>query len=423
MRSHHGIDPERAGLDPSYDYQAVERMAEARVAGRGLRRADFLRLAGVSAAALLIGCGSDDEQSGGASAQGTATPEGGVPDDVSGTINFFSYQGYDIPDLAKPWLAENEITFKAKYFQDGLDIANAVQRGGGKSPYNLSSYFAGRKQDYLKRELYTDIDRSQVPELENVYESMLDPESLGQWWLEGDRLLGVPFTFGGNTLLYDEAEVPTPPTSWKEFLDPSWKDRFVIVDDASATLAMGAKMIGNFNVDMRYTEAELEAILAELSKLKANARTVASYGALPDLLAGGDVVAATAGWAAVANQAAAKGKTTIKSALPDEGGSSFVDVWFIPPNDATDDLPAVHAFMNFTLEPSTQAGMAKALAGGAVTPDAVPELDAATKALYPYDDLDGFFEKAPNVGLPAEAEGDTLAWDDIEARFNAWKGE
>ena len=232
----------------------------------------------------------------------------------------------------------------------------------------------------------------------------------------------MPYTFGGNTLLYDSEKVPTPPASWNELLAPEWKNRFVIVDDATATFSMGAHILGIFHPEGKYTQEQAEQVFAKLTEFKDNARTVADYGAVPDMFAAGETEAATASWAAIANQAAAKGKTTIKSTLPEEGATSFIDAWFMPPSESEDNNPAVLAFIDFSLSPDAQAGAAKSLSGGVMTPDAVALLDEATLGLYPYDDLASFFAKAPISITPAEAEGDYLAWDDIGSKmWEAWK--
>ena len=55
-------------------------------------------------------------------------------------------------------------------------------------------------------------------------------------------------------------------------------------------------------------------------------------------------------------------------------------------------------------------------------PDAVELLDEATRLLYPYDDLSGFFEKAPVAkNFPAESTEFVTAAQFIQI-YDAWRG-
>lgn len=196
----------------------------------------------------------------------------------------------------------------------------------------------------------------------------------------------------------------------------------MIVDDATATFNMGAHLAGVFNVDFKYTPAQAKKVFDVLKKFKDNARTVATYGQVPELLASGETQGATASWAAIANQAAAKGKKTIKPFLGREGGSSFIDVWFTPPSDHLEDLPAVLKFINFSISPAAQAHAAKTLSGGVMTPKAVPPLDRATKALYPYAALPAFFARAPVTAFPpTKKQGPWITMSEFNRLWNAWK--
>ena len=385
------VDPERNGLDPLYDYDAVEQIALARAGPVGLSRAQLLRRAAVGV--LAITCAPAT-----ALARSTAS---------RGTIDFYSWQGYDIPGVAKPWLKQNNISFHARYFgANGSDeILIALRAGQGKSQYNLATYYGGDGLRNRDLKVAPQIDVSKVPNVKGFYPFLRVKNVLSRYWKAGNTWWGIPFTFGGNTGLYDSAKITTPPTSWLELLKPAWKDRFVIVDDLLATFNMGAHIVGGFNVNSLYRESEVTKIFDLLTKFKANARTVASYGQVPDLFASGETEAATASWAAIANQAAAKGKKTIRPFLPREGANSFVDVWFTPPSNHPQDLPVVLEFINFSISAKAQAYAAKSLSGGVLTPAGEPLLDPATKALYPYNDLAGFFRKAPVVAnFPAESD-------------------
>src|SRR6059058_5650327 len=60
----------------------------------------------------------------------------------SGTINFFSWQGYDLLDepVMKAWRKKNGVTVHSTYVSTHNDITAKFTTGGGKGIYNLSTY-------------------------------------------------------------------------------------------------------------------------------------------------------------------------------------------------------------------------------------------------------------------------------------------
>jgi spermidine/putrescine-binding protein len=405
------VDPERYGLDPEYDYDAVERIALARAHDPGgFTRSDLLKRAGGAAALLALG----------GPASAFASSRGADSALASGTIDFFSWQGYDIPGVAAPFLKKSRISFNAKYFAKNDDILTAVQQGGGKSPYNLATFTASNGPNLVNLKIAQPIPVSKIPNWNKLY-PFLRSGPMTKLWIVNKQNIGVPYTWGGHSMLWDSSVRRSAPTSWTAFLLPEWKNKFVIVDDPTASINMAAHVAGVFNIDMLYTEAKAQRIFDTLALFKKNARTVADYGSLPDLFASGAIEGATAGWAAVANQVAAKGKTTIKAFVPPEGASSFMDVWMTPPSNHPKDGPAVLDFVNFSLSPSAQAYQAKTLAGGVVNPDAVKLLDPSSKSSYPYANLTSFFKRAPVVGRPITAPAGYLTYTDLRNRWNQFK--
>jgi hypothetical protein len=81
--------------------------------------------------------------------------------------------------------------------------------------------------------------------------------------------------------------------------------------------------------------------------------------------------------------------------------------------------------MNQTLEPKSQAYVAKSLSAGTVQDRAIPVLDPAVRDLYPYKDLAGWFERAPLFDLPPEKENGILnyqQWIDAWTNFKSESG-
>src|SRR5512132_1334202 len=131
-------------------------------------RRELLRQGGVAALALgslpvlLDACSSDN---GGGSTGSTGATSASGPADVTGTtLDFYSWQGYDIP--VKPineWLKSNDVTMKANYINTHDDITAKFTTGGGKGNYNLSTYEAGWGPLYIQLGIPEMLDPSKVP--------------------------------------------------------------------------------------------------------------------------------------------------------------------------------------------------------------------------------------------------------------------
>jgi spermidine/putrescine-binding protein len=164
-------------------------------------------------------------------------------------------------------------------------------------------------------------------------------------------------------------------------------------DDALGVYGQAAQVLGFSSATM--TEDQFNQVNDWLTDLAKQTSGVSpSYGDVSTRLISGDAVLAFAGWAAYNQFAKDAGKDTIKTVWPEQGGGlAFSDAWAIPPD--ADNPDTAYAWINKTLEPAIQAKMGESLVGGVVVTGAPELMDPAIAGLYPYDDLEAFFEKAP----------------------------
>ncbi len=148
-----------------------------------------------------------------------------------------------------------------------------------------------------------------------------------------------------------------------------------------------------------------------------------SYGDMTQKLVSGDVVACWMGWAAMNTFAADKGTKTVKTALPTEGSYGFCDAWAIPPGAVN--VSTIYSWMNESLDPTNNARIAEYLVGATVCPAGVDQLNATTKALYDYTNIEALFAAAPLYNNPP-TESDTLMttkeWTNIYTEIKAGVG-
>jgi spermidine/putrescine transport system substrate-binding protein len=341
---------------------------------------------------------------------------------ASGTINFFSWQGYDLLDEAvmKAWRKKNGVTIHSTYVNTHNDITAKFTAGGGKGIYNLSTYEAGYGPFYVGLKIPQPLDMSKIPNFKNAAPLFKSGAVAKLWWNFAGHQWAVPFTWGIQGINYASDKTKAP-AHYRDLLKPEFKKKFGVTDDPVAAIVIGAHVTGVFRPDSRYTKAQLDKIIAFWKTLKANARLIVpSYGNMADLFASGEIVAATPGWAAVNSFAAAKGDKAVKHTAPAEGSASFCDAFFIP--QGAKDTDAVYAYINQAFSLEAQAQEAETLVQAAVAPGAVKLMNAETRALYPYKDMVKVLTRtAPLETIPTNVPKGYATFDDWNKAWEKFK--
>jgi spermidine/putrescine-binding protein len=383
-------------------------------------RRELLRLGGAAAAALgvapvLAACG-------GSASTSTSSSSSGASSGIAGTLNFFSWQGYDLLDIAamKAFRQKNNITLHSTYISNSNDPVAKFTSGGGKGIYNLGTYDAGYGPSWSSLQIMSPLDLSKVPNFQQVYPLFRQGPIAARWWHFNGHQWGFPFTWGVQGINYQASKIPAP-TSYRDLLAPSFKNKIGVMDDVVAAVTIGAHVLGIFRVDSLYTNAQLSNIIAFWTQMKKNARLVIpSYGNMGDLLASGEIIAATPGWAAVNSFAAAKGDHNVKHVVPKEGSATFCDAFMIP--QGSNDIDTIYAYINEALSPAAQAQEAANLVQAAVNPHALPMMDSATRALYPYEQIGQIFStSAPLEAIPTQVPSGYTTYSDWNAAWEAFK--
>jgi spermidine/putrescine transport system substrate-binding protein len=370
-----------------------------------IARRDFLRKTGVAVVtigatpSILAACGGDD---GAGDAPSPATPAASPEaPDASGTLNFLSWEGYDIPvDSMEAWREEQGIEVNPTYIANHDEIQAKIKGGGAAAGYDLITYYQGYMPLYTELDILTPLDENKLPNLSGLFPFWAS--DVNNFWIdpEGQRI-GVPWTWGSIGLTYNSAEVDEM-SSWYDLLDPSLKGKVATVDDPAGNFNLCCKIL-----DLQSNEVpkdRLTDIVDLMSQFVAQGRGVSpSFGDMTTKLVSGDAVACFHGWAAMNTFAADQGVDTIETNIPEEGSHSFCDSYAIPPTSENPD--AALAWINQSLDPVVNAEAAEYLVGGVTVEASVANLNKATRDLYPYDDLDGLLELAPlAINAPTESD-------------------
>ena len=167
------------------------------------------------------------------------------------------------------------------------------------------------------------------------------------------------------------------------------------------------------------TREELDETIAVLIKFKKeHALTIVSgYGELTSLFESGDVIMGQS-WEAV-SMWMGEGAPTRKWVYPKEGTFTFVDVYIMIAETPNKDV--TYKILTHVLSPEAQAHTAELNATGVTVEAAVPLLSDPIREMYPYDDIDSFFEQTGGMMkmFPLEPVGNAVSYDEI---VEAWEG-
>ena len=329
-------------------------------------------------------------------------------------VKYTGWQGYDEGLDVGGWFAQNDINLQPTYVTAGNEEIIAAIQAGGKGNMDIVSPGALYMPFYAKVDLVEPLDMSRIPNYSNLF-----PEFQNMPMLESDgSVYGTPFVWGSVPLMYNADIVKEAPKSWREMLNPEWKGKVALVHDLIAVMipfisvATGAREPWNINAQ------QLEDTIELIIRIKKeHALTVApGYGELGTLFANGEIVMAPA-WEPTSVWGGADA-VNLEWTIPEEGTLVFVDNLSIVKHAPNLDLS--YKILNHSLSPEAQAETTNINSTGAVVADALPMLESGPKSLYPYDDIQGWFDAAGGITnlWPLEAEGDTVTFDDVT---RAWE--
>ena len=383
----------------------------ARIDRRILSRRELLKKGGISLVALgavptlLAACGGGSgetttaEEPATTAAATTAaeepatTAEAAAPE-ATGTVDYLSWEGYDIPDQLKAWREANGIKVNATYIGNHDEIQAKIAAGGGS--YDVITYYQGYKPLYAELGILSPLDTSKIPNLAGLFPYF--QSDIGNFWIDADGTqTGVPWTWGSIGLTWDEATLPGGLGSWYDLLDPKFKNKIGLPDDPVGSFTLASHVLGYD--PSKVTQEQKTEVVDLLTQIVQQAKSIApSFGDMTTQLVAGDIVACWQGWAAMNSFAADAGTTTVMTQVPEEGSFSFCDLYAIP--TTADNPDAAYSWFNEAISPKVNAAAAEFLVGAVTVADSVQYLNEATASLYPYEEIDSLLERAPFYNNP-----------------------
>jgi spermidine/putrescine-binding protein len=345
-------------------------------------------MAALALPGVLAACGDDDGDS-------TTTGGTGEAPKPTGTIDFFGWEGEDLPAVKEmqAFLKSNGASVKAAYTPTLDDITPKLQSTDGIDLLAYTSIVTERLQT---ADLLQPLDSGKIPNLDNLLPRWQEDNPQ---WIEGGERLFAPAFFQTFSLMHNSEAIPNPPNDYRGLLEPEFKDRILTWAEPNAAIGVCSAMLdipqGEVPKDRLDEVADLYQQFLDQSKSIA-----ASPGDIITQIASGEVDAVFLGtpqFTLFANGAGGAG-AAVKDVVDIQGGNmAFTDGYGIPAG--ADNADSASAFINQTLDPKVNAAISEGFAGGTVV-EGADEFLPPDRTLYPTDKIDEILEAAPLQVLP-----------------------
>ncbi|MEU6408660.1 spermidine/putrescine ABC transporter substrate-binding protein [Microbispora sp. NPDC046933] len=294
------------------------------------RRAPVV-VASVCLASALTACSG-----GGAATDSAPTALNASADLSKQSLTISIWDGYSPKDL--PERVKAKLGFDTKVaIHDTNETIMAKLTAGGDSGIDVAFVSGQYAQALNAQGLLEPLHRDLIPNLKNLY-----PEA-SQLAYDKGNVFSVPYTWGTTGLCYRSDLVKTPPTSWKDLLEPA-KDvkKKITMMTTERWLALPALKLLGASVNTT-DQATIDKAKELLLKVKPDllAYDDTTFG---DRLKSGEAVMVEAwdGWCPTSEK-------NIKFVVPKEGSDLWADTMVILKSSKNKE--AAHAFVNFILEP------------------------------------------------------------------------
>lgn len=253
-------------------------------------------------------------------------------------LNLYTWANYVPDDVIKGFEKETGIKVNFSNFSTNEEMLAKLQANKG------SQYDVIICADYIiqlmasqKEVLMKPINKDNIPNFKNV-----DPACLNQYFDNGNKY-SIPYTLGGEMIVYNPDKVTIPINGLKDLWDPSLKGSVVLLDDPRSVIGMALTKLG---YDVNTTDqAQLDQAKAELEKLKPNVKVFDADTPHNSLINGDTTVGVM--WGSQAS-AAVKGNPKFKIVYPEEGMQFEEDNFIIPVK--APHLGNAEKFINFMLD-------------------------------------------------------------------------
>lgn len=337
---------------------------------------------------------------------------------LGGPLNFLGWDGEHGGNVAKEFLAKNNIQMQAS-FQSAADEALTRFNTGGRGSMDLLTPNKDFQRAILASnvELFQPLDMSRIPSAQGLFPAFKD----APWLTRDGKTYGIPMIWGDEPCVYNPAKWDAMPEKYTDFADPKYKGELVLLDDPFGNIWLFATSLG-IKEPSRLTAPQLEQVVEAMLTVKPNVVTIgASHGDMADVMVRGDASLGIGGWAYQTLIAKDKGVKLVVGSPSKDGTFFWSDAYAIAVDSPN--IDNAYAFIDFITQADSNAALAKELGSGCTVEKAFDLIDPSVRDIYPYENVrqaGGGILGTQVVVPPQQAEGDIVgapAWVEAWQKF------
>ena len=253
-------------------------------------------------------------------------------------IKVYNWADYIDPELLTLFEEETGIHVNYVTFSQNEDMYTRLSTGAEVYDVVIPSEYM--LQRLIREDLVAELDLANIPNLENVLDSLRDPI------YDPGNAHSVPYMWGTLGILYNTEMVSEPITSWNALLDERYAGEIFMMDSMRDTIGLALKVQG-YSMSTE-NEDELSAA-GEWLMAQRDSGVVAGYilDQAKDMMAG-DEAAMAVMYSGDALYAMDKNDKLVY-VIPDEGSNMWVDLMCVP--KCSENKAAAECFINFMCRP------------------------------------------------------------------------
>lgn len=272
-----------------------------------------LGMIGVMLSSSLLGCGSNKKEE----------------------LNILNWTEYLPEEVIQKFEEEYDVKINYNTYSSTGEMLSKVETA---APGTYDLIIGAGVKTLAEENLLVELDRSKIPNFDNISDVYLGQE------FDPENKYSVPYSLAGATICYDSDVIKDEITSYKDLLDPKYKDSLILVDDSRAVIGMALLACG-YSLN-ETDDAHLQEAKEFLLELKPNIKAFNSDSPKTSMITGetslGVIYTAEA-------TLAMREKNSIKVVYPDEGIYYGIDSFSITKDAKNEDL--AYKFIDFVLRP------------------------------------------------------------------------
>ena len=292
-------------------------------------------------------------------------------------IKVYNWYDYIDPDVLGIFEEETGIHVNYVNFSQNEDMYTRLSTGAEVYDVVIPSEYM--IQRLIKEDLLAELDLSNIPNMENVLDSLRDPV------YDPGNAHSVPYMWGTLGIVYNTEMVDVPVTSWTALLDEQYAGEIFMMDSVRDTVGLALKTLG---YSMNSHDEDELAEAGEWLMAQRDSGVVGGYilDQAKDMMAG-DEAAMAVMYSGDALYAMEKNDKLVY-VIPDEGSNVWVDGMCVP--KASQNKGAAECFINFMCRPDiAQMNMEYIYYSSPIRQvvDNLSEEELASTAMNPTDEM------------------------------------